>query len=81
MRRIGSIALQDVAERATELEVVCSRCDRRGKYQTARLVEKLGPDFPMTELGQRLANCPKKTAPVYERCDIYFPGLAELMKD
>lgn len=79
MKRPGSVALQDVAERTTELEVACSRCERRGKYATARLVAKFGPDFPMTELGAVLANCPRKNAPVYERCDVYFPHLAELM--
>jgi hypothetical protein len=60
----GSITLADVAARASHLEVACSRCDRRGRYQLARLAEALGADFRMTDLGSELANCPRRTAAV-----------------
>ena len=80
MRKAGAVALGDVATRAEALDVACSRCDRRGHYNLARLVERLGPDFPMTDLGDRLANCPRRNlAGIGERCDVYFPGLAKIM--
>lgn len=76
----GSVALGDVAARASHIEVACSRCDRRGRYLLARLVQTYGPDFPMTNLGGELANCPRRSATAHhERCDVFFPGLGKLM--
>jgi hypothetical protein len=79
MRRKGSVALGDVAARATHLDVACSRCERRGRYQLARLVQSYGRDFSMTDLGAELADCPRRNAPAHERCDVFFPGLPALM--
>jgi hypothetical protein len=73
----GSITLADLAARASHLEVACSRCERRGRYQLARLVATLGADFRMTDL----ASCPRRTAAVHERCDVYFPGLISILDD
>lgn len=76
----GAIALGDVAARASHIEVACSRCERRGRYQVAKLVETLGPEFPMTDLGAELASCPHRGASAHhERCDVFFPGLRKLM--
>ena len=76
----GSMTIGDVAARADHIEVACSRCERRGRYQLARLVATLGAGFPMTDLGAQLADCPRRTAVVPgERCDVYFPGLGLLM--
>jgi hypothetical protein len=75
----GTLTLGDVAARASHLEVACSRCDRHGRYQLARLVAALGADFRLTDLGSEIANCPRRAAAVHERCDIYFPGLKSLM--
>jgi hypothetical protein len=33
----------------------------------------------MTDLGAQIADCPKRHAAVTERCDVYFPGLPEIM--
>ena len=76
----GSVALGDVAARASHIEVACSRCDRKGRYLLARLVQTYGPDFPMTALGGELANCPRRSAAAHqERCDVFFPGLRQVM--
>jgi hypothetical protein len=78
----GSVALGDVAARASHLEIACSRCERRGKYHLARLVARLGQDFPMTDLGAELTACPNRSAASHhERCDVYFPGLVALLQD
>jgi hypothetical protein len=45
----------------------------------AKLVSQYGPDYAMTDLGKELANCPNRDAPVYQRCDVYFPGLVQIM--
>jgi hypothetical protein len=67
----GSITLADVAARASHLEVACTRCGRRGRYQLTRLVEALGADFRITDLGSELENCPRRTAAIHERCDVF----------
>ncbi|KAK45409.1 hypothetical protein BG58_17700 [Caballeronia jiangsuensis] len=76
----GSVALGDVAAKASHLDIACSRCGRRGKYQLARLVARLGPDFPMTDLASQLTDCPNRGASSHaERCDVYFPGLVAIL--
>lgn len=75
----GSVSLSEVAKRATHVEVACSRCERRGRYRLSRLVARLGEDFPMTDLGSELADCPRRNASMTERCDVYFPGLVKIM--
>jgi hypothetical protein len=78
----GSIALGDVAARAIHVDVACLRCDRRGRYQLERLVANHGADFPMTNLGAELANCPRRAAPTHpERCEVFFPNLRAIMDD
>jgi hypothetical protein len=80
MKKAGSVALSDVAAKTTHLEIACTRCERRGRYQLARLVTQLGPDFPMTSLGAELAPCPNRNITASgKRCDVYFPGLAAIM--
>ncbi|CAE6858819.1 hypothetical protein R75471_00056 [Paraburkholderia domus] len=77
----GSVALGEVAARASHIDVACSRCDRRGRYQLVRLVDALGPDAPMTDLGAELANCPRRgTGAHNERCDVFFPGLVKILQ-
>ncbi|SAK63744.1 hypothetical protein AWB80_02913 [Caballeronia pedi] len=75
----GSVTLGEVAARSTHIEMACSRCDRRGRYRLVKLVASLGDDFPMTDLGAAIANCPRRHATVTERCDVYFPGLIKIM--
>lgn len=80
MRRPGSVALGDVAAKASHLDIACTRCDRRGRYGLARLVAQLGPDFAMTDLGAELTDCPRrKEASHGARCDVYFPNLGAIM--
>lgn len=76
----GAVKLGAVAALASHIAVACSRCERKGRYHLTRLVAHYGPDFPMTDLGSELANCPRRTAASpHERCDVYFPGLAKIM--
>jgi hypothetical protein len=82
MRANGSVLLSEVAERASHIDVACSRCDRKGRYRLAKLVAEFGPDFYMTNLGAELAACPRRAAAVnHQRCDIYYPGLVKIMSD
>jgi hypothetical protein len=67
----GSIDLGEVAARASQIDVACSRCERRGRYQLAPLVHALGADFPMTDLGAELAHCRHRAEASHaKRCDV-----------
>jgi hypothetical protein len=80
MKREGAVPLGEVAARASHIDLACTRCERRGRYQLEKLVARLGADFAMTDLAGELADCPRRTSPAWsERCDVYFPGLAKLM--
>lgn len=80
MGKNGAVLLGELAARATHIEIECSRCERKGRYRIARLVARLGEDFPMTDLGAELADCPRRSATAHhERCDVLFPGLPRVM--
>ncbi len=72
----GSLSLAQIAARLPTLEVRCSKCDRRGRYRIATLIERYGADFAGPDLRDRLsADCAKHGAAEYERCDLYFPDM------
>jgi hypothetical protein len=80
MGRNGSVLLSELAARASHIDIECSRCDRKGRYRVAKLVARLGEDFPMTDLGAELADCPRRSATAHhERCDVFFPALPKIM--
>jgi hypothetical protein len=76
----GSVLLGQVAARATHIEIACTRCERRGRSRLSKLIDKLGADFPMTDLAAEITVCPHRNAvATRERCDVYFPGLPQIM--
>ncbi|KDR25415.1 hypothetical protein [Caballeronia zhejiangensis] len=82
MGKNGAVLLGELAARATHIDIECSRCDRKGRYRLAKLVARLGEEFPMTDLGAELADCPRRTAATHhERCDVFFPGLPKIMAE
>jgi hypothetical protein len=46
----GSITLGDVAEHTAELAVVCSRCERAGRYNLDTLIARHGEGFGIPKL-------------------------------
>ncbi len=46
----GSFSLAEISERLTVLEVRCTKCDRRGRYKMATLIERYGADFAGPDL-------------------------------
>ena len=71
----GAVTLGDIAGRITMLEVACSRCERRGRYRVARLIEQHGADRGLPELCTILAaDCPRMiAAEARDPCGVYFP--------
>ena len=76
MRR-GSVTLGDLVGRIAMLEIMCSRCERRGRLQVDRLIEQYG-DAELPELRLILAgDCPKAAVvSISDQCDIFFPQLS-----
>jgi hypothetical protein len=62
------------------LEVACSRCDRQGRLNAARLVAEHGADMPIPKLLRILAaDCPRMQAADYHNfCGIHMPQLSKL---
>jgi hypothetical protein len=57
----GAITLDTLRQRgATALHVACSKCPRRGRYNLARMIERLGPDKELQVLREEMSvDCPK----------------------
>ena len=73
MPRDGALTLSDVL--SPTLSIVCEPCNRRGRYNVARLVEEHG-DAKLTDLLQTLASCPKTRSPsIHDRCKVVYVGL------
>jgi hypothetical protein len=68
-----------LGEIATRIEILEVRCDRAGRYVTARLVAEHGPDADSAAWVRGLvADCPKHEGNWYERCDPHSPALAKV---
>ena len=51
----GSLTLAQIADLMDMVDVRCSKCDRRGRYRTASLVERYGTDFAGPDLRDKLS--------------------------
>jgi hypothetical protein len=76
----GAYTLEDLAARASMLGVACKRCDRRGRLNVAKLIDRHGADARLPDLKEVLAgNCPKRgSAAIHDRCGVFYPGLPVL---
>jgi len=57
------------------VRLACGRCDRRGQYRKAGLLEKYGGDIGLPELRHLLADCPRRDK-LGDTCGVLFPDLA-----
>jgi hypothetical protein len=73
----GSITLGEAAEHTAALAVVCSRCERAGRYSLETLIARHGPAFGIPDLLRLLSDdCPKrKSITVYDLCGVHCPQL------
>jgi hypothetical protein len=63
------------------LEVYCRRCDRRGRYVKARLVERFGLNLSLPDLLRELSpDCPARGRPGIESCSAIYPTLAKAFR-
>lgn len=72
--------LGEIAARTPMLAVVCSRCERRGRYRLDALIGRHGAAARVRIIVPALTtNCPRRDSPtLMERCDVLFPDLVAL---
>jgi hypothetical protein len=73
------ILLGEIVERTASVEILCSKCERRGRYHTERLVRDYGPTASLSAVFTVLkSDCPRREAvSLNDRCDVYCPDLAK----
>ncbi len=81
MPRDGAIIFSDLVGKLDALEVACDKCDRKGRYPVARLIEQRGTDGKVVDLLTELkADCPKQRAGnVNDMCAARCPDLPRVM--
>jgi hypothetical protein len=62
------------------LRVECTKCDRKGRYSVAKLIQKYGRKGNMMKWREMLnPDCPKRDARLNERCDLVCPHLPKVL--
>ncbi|HWE75048.1 MAG TPA: hypothetical protein VG328_17945 [Stellaceae bacterium] len=75
-----SLTLADIATKLPVLRVECNRCGRAGRYHTAKLIERFGPDATVEPLQKEITqDCPRRdwdrTKHIGTGCAPLFPDL------
>ena len=82
MPRHGAVVFGDLEGRLEVLHVACRKCDRRGQYPVARLIERYGSDAKLVDWKDQItADCPKRANTrvlVTDQCGAHFPDLLRL---
>jgi hypothetical protein len=74
--------LGEIAGRLPMLKVACSRCERRGRLDVAKLIERHGADTKLPDLRVILAgDCPRiRAVSIHERCGVHYPQLVDALR-
>jgi hypothetical protein len=77
MMASGAVTLGELAGRLAMLEIACSRCERRGRLNVAKLIEQHGADARLPDLRHVLAgDCPRvASVSINDRCGVHYPQL------
>jgi hypothetical protein len=60
----------DIGGKFDVLRVECTRCDRKGRYSVAKLIEKHGRKGNLMVWRMLNADCPRRDARIHDRCDL-----------
>jgi len=74
----GAWLLGDVANAGyRQLDVACTKCDRRGRVSVARLLAEHGPDMSLPDLREHVAvGCPRlQSVSITDLCGVMYPTL------
>ena len=71
----------DIQGKLTMLRIECTRCERKGRYSVAKLIEKHGRRGHLTRWVSDLkGDCPKREVhALHERCDVICPDLSKVL--
>jgi len=58
-----------------QVELACTKCERRGVLSKAKLLEQYGPSIALPDLLVKLAHCPKH-GNYSDWCGAYYVALA-----
>ena len=80
-RDVMNLVFGDIKGKLDVLRVECTKCDRRGRYSAAKLIEKYGRKGNMMKWREMLnADCPKRDAAgLQDRCDVVCPDLSKVL--
>ena len=82
MPRHGAVVFGDIDGKLDVLHVACKKCDRRGQYPVARLIERHGCEAKLVDWKDQItADCPRRTkasVAVLDQCGAHFPDLLRL---
>ena len=76
----NAITLGDLNGHVAMLEVACRKCDRRGRYRIAGLIERHSAAANLPDLRNVFAgDCPRiNSVSIYDRCGVHYPHLPGL---
>ena len=82
MPRHGAVVFGDLDGKLEVLQVACSKCERRGQYPVARLIERYGRDGKLVDWKDQItADRPRRAQArvvVMDQCGAHFPDLLRL---
>jgi hypothetical protein len=74
------LVFDDIEGKLDTLRVECTKCERKGRYRVARLIEKYGRKGNMMKWREQLnGDCPKRDARLHDRCDLICPDLPKVL--
>ena len=75
------VVFGDIEGKLDVLHVECRRCQRKGRYSVAKLIERYGRKGNMMKWREQLSSdCPKRYAPqLHDRCDLICPDLPKVL--
>jgi hypothetical protein len=77
---VVSVHVPRLRRKLDVLCVECTKCDRKGRYSVARLIEKYGRKGNLMVWREMLnGDCPKRDARIHDRCDLVCPDLPKVL--
>jgi hypothetical protein len=76
----GYVVFGDIEGKLDVLRVECTKCDRKGRYIVAKLIEKNGRKGNLMVWREMLnGHCPKRDGRLNDRCDLVCPDLPRVL--
>jgi hypothetical protein len=76
----GALTIADYP--GDQVDIACSKCDRRGRYRKNILAERFDSDAVLPDVLARLsADCPRRTPHGNDPCGAFYPALIRQRPD